>query len=51
MDRLLPQLEGTPSGQIADKVLADINTRYGAAAARFVALEWESPWQRGVTPT
>lgn len=44
-DRLLPEFDGTLSGQVPDKVLADISTRFGAAAARFVMLEWEYPWQ------
>lgn len=48
MDRLLPAWDGTALGQVPDKVLSDINTRYGAAAARFVVLEWEYPWQPGV---
>lgn len=49
VDRLLPEWDGTPSGQVPDQVLTDINTRFGAAAARFVVLEWEYPWRAGTT--
>ncbi len=47
VDRLLPEWDGTPSGQVPDKILIDIHDRFGAAAARFVVLEWEYPWQAG----
>ncbi|NHZ33923.1 DJ-1/PfpI family protein [Massilia rubra] len=46
MDWTLPAFDATPSAQVLDKALSDITTRYGAAAARFVVLETEYPWQR-----
>lgn len=45
MDWVLPAFDATPSAQVLDKALADITARYGAAAARFVVLETEYPWQ------
>ncbi|MES2296573.1 MAG: DJ-1/PfpI family protein [Pseudomonadota bacterium] len=45
LDRVLPEWDATPSGQVLDKALADIAARYGATAARFVVLEAEYPWQ------
>lgn len=45
LDRMLPALDATPSAQVLDQALDDINARYGAAAARFVVLETEYPWQ------
>lgn len=42
---MLPPADGTPSGRLPDRLLADISARYGAAAARFVMLEWEYPQQ------
>ncbi|HEX8611760.1 MAG TPA: DJ-1/PfpI family protein [Telluria sp.] len=45
MDWVLPAFGATPSAQALDKALGDISARYGAAAARFVVLETEYPWQ------
>lgn len=45
MDWVLPAFGGTPSARVLDQALADISARYGAAAARFVVLETEYPWQ------
>lgn len=45
VDFRLADFDATPSGQIPDKVLADITRRYGARTARFVVLDWEYPGQ------
>ncbi|MDQ1816645.1 DJ-1/PfpI family protein [Massilia sp. CCM 9210] len=45
LDWVLPEFDATPSARVLDKTLDDITTRYGTAAARFVVLEAEYPWQ------
>lgn len=42
---MLPVFDATPSALVADQLIKDVTARYGAAAARFVRLEWEYPWQ------
>ncbi len=44
LDWMLPESDGTPAGRVPQKLLKEIDGRYGASAARFVMLEWEYPW-------
>ncbi len=43
MDITLTGIDSTPPGEMPDKVLDDIERRYGARTARFVVLDWEFP--------
>lgn len=45
LDRVLAEWGAKPPTQALDEALLDITERYGARAARFVALEGEYPWQ------
>ncbi|MBG6078100.1 DJ-1/PfpI family protein [Polaromonas sp. CG_9.11] len=44
LDRVLPAWGAAPSTRALDQAMLDITERYGARAARFVALEGEFPW-------
>jgi putative intracellular protease/amidase len=45
-DITLSAVDSIPAGQVPDKVLKDIEERYGARTARFVVLDWEYPTSR-----
>lgn len=43
VDYSAPAFDNQPAGELPGQLLGDITRRYGARAARFVALDWEYP--------